>query len=58
LNYHNNNTEIDVTDCTIEQWDSYSDDLKKQWVIKLIQDKRSLQLEVIELQQQINNTKN
>jgi hypothetical protein len=44
---------FDIADCTIEQWDTYSDDIKKNWVIRLIEEKRELQREILELQQQI-----
>lgn len=55
----NNNNNIDygenfdVADCTIEQWDTYTDLIKKNWVIRLISEKRELQMEILQLQQRL-----
>jgi hypothetical protein len=40
---------FDVRDCQIESWEYYPDMLKKRWVIQLIEDKQSLQYEIIAL---------
>lgn len=47
---------FDVRDCVIESWDSYPDFIKKQWTSQLIEDKRSLQMQIVELLQGIKPT--
>ena len=44
---------FDVRDCNIEEWNKYSDSIKRKWVITLIDDKRELQRQVIELEQRV-----
>jgi hypothetical protein len=41
---------FDVRECQISEWHTYSDQVKKAWVIQLISDKLELQKEIIELQ--------
>ena len=42
--------DFDVRDCVIESWDVYPDFIKKNWVTMLLDDKRALQRQVIELE--------
>jgi hypothetical protein len=44
-------SDFNIRDCQIESWDMYPDCIKKRWVECLIQDKRSLMQQIIELQQ-------
>jgi hypothetical protein len=38
---------FDVRDCAIDSWEIYPDEIKKRWCIQLIEDKRTLQLQVM-----------
>lgn len=40
---------FDIRDCNLDSWDYYPDGLKKRWVVQLIEDKKSLQCQIIEL---------
>jgi hypothetical protein len=44
---------FDVADCRLESWHTYTDWIKKNWVIRLIDEKRELQREILDLQQKI-----
>ena len=41
--------DFDVRDCVIESWQYYPDILKKRWLVQLLEDKKSLQRQIIEL---------